>query len=257
VISGTPSVIIRYRNIYYIKASTFDVMMETRSVNGIEISGNARDKYEEWGVDRSIESVISNSVHIKIDDDYGSSRYSPAMINEEVGAVFPIRNRDGKNGKGFPTVLKMENVTFKGSLIECQECGQRCHSERKSCMNCGSELFIVDKFYWKGIEVTPHSQLRLVQRSDVDRKDVQGVMKKILNSGIFVTYEDGYEGETTAILNENLDVVIPLRNREDEKGVGITTILTNADISKVEGEILKCDICDSLYHEFRDHDCVG
>lgn len=222
-------------------------------VGECEVSANAQKVFDKKLSGEDIISVIRESVIVNIDDEYGDSEYSPAFFNEDKHVIMPLRNREGENGWGIPTVIDERKVDIVGRLFKCFECDSRCHINRDECYKCGEEIIELSPFFWRGIEITVHCQTRAVERLNIPPSEVKNRLVEILDDGVFVPFSDNHEGETVCILNESERTVFPLRNREEEEGVGVTTVINSGYEGNLSNEDFReCSSCDKIYHNSRE-----
>jgi RNA polymerase subunit RPABC4/transcription elongation factor Spt4 len=190
---------------------------QKRTWRNLEISSKAQEEYSNrFNASRNIIEVLEESVEIRIDDDYGEEP-SKARLNEEIGVVFPIRER-GNRKPGLTTALKQSWCSIVGDMVEC--CDRIFHNKRNTCPECGSDLVNHKSFNWRGIEVTSHCQYRFSQRANYSGKTKETLLK-VLEKSKFKELDE----ECMCLFHEKSGLVFPIRNRDHKDGLGFTTTL--------------------------------
>lgn len=229
------------------------MMLKRKQVGDIEISINAQKEFQDKFPESNIVSCIKDSVTVKFEDSYGDEKHSNGLLNEKLEVILPLRNRDGENGWGIPTVLGSDDYYILGDVSMCPSCHETWHEKRDYCLSCGNELRGISAFHWRGIEITNHCQIRALERLDIQEDKIQEDIKNIIKEGVFTSFSDGYKENTICILNESKGAAFPIRNRDNVDGVGMTTVITSDDImSLIEDENIECEDCDKTYHLSRD-----
>ena len=218
---------------------------------GLDVSVTAQRKFDDMYPDRNLEHIINQSVLVEVDDEYGDG-YSPCLLNENLKIIMPLRNRDNENGWGIPTVLDSEGYYIKGNPSKCNSCTSTWHSNRDECPECEGDVSEMSAFYWRGIEITSHCQMRAVERLDITPSNVEGELSDVLEKGVFSPLNDRGDENTISIINEVEGVAFPVRNKDSVEGVGLTTAIPFEDMSEmVDEDVETCLSCDKLYHSGR------